>query len=101
MPDKVRMAKHCKFCIAQKAELGGGTGQYGMLQDQDMADNDPEEGVHFNYPHVVAPVLPQPIFVPMPPPSINLNKSLCLTPLISFSSNQSISSPGSNIINIY
>ena len=31
MPDEVRMTKRCKYKIAEKAELGDGTGQYDMM----------------------------------------------------------------------
>ena len=73
MPDEVRMAKHCKVCIAQKAELGDGTGQYDMLQDDDRADDDPEEGIPIEDPCL--DVLPLPN-----PPSTNSSTRSGLSP---------------------
>ena len=41
-PEEVRMAKACKYRIAQKADLGDATGEYDMMQEDDRADDDPE-----------------------------------------------------------
>ena len=62
MPDEVHMAKQCKYRIAQKAELGDGTGAYDMMVEESRADDDPEEGVPLD-----DPCNPQADLVPAPP----------------------------------
>ena len=65
------MTKHCKVRIAKKAELGEGTGQYDILEEEDRADHDPEEGIPANKSCLVALALPQPLLLHVPPPSTN------------------------------
>ena len=79
MPDEVRMAKHCKYGISQKAELGDATGEYDMMQEDDRADDDPEEGVPLEdrcdqHPPAVKRRLN---LVPIPPNASNLNATPC------------------------
>ena len=83
-PEEVRMAKACKYRIAQKADLGDATGDYDMMQDDDRADDDPEEGVPLDDPGIVEPLLEEahvvPRRVPVPPPLVNRTGNLGLSP---------------------
>ena len=71
MLDEVRMAKSSKYRISHKAELGNGTGQYGMILEDDHADDDPKEGVPLDNPGIVAPVFSEANPVPVVPPLVS------------------------------
>ena len=73
MPEEIGMAKSCKYCISQKAKLGDGTGQYDMMQEDDCADDDPEEGVPLDDPGVIVPIFAEHSPVPAVPPLGNTN----------------------------
>ena len=71
MPDAVRMAKRCKYRIADKAELCDGSSHYNMMRGNDAADVDPEGGIPVDDPCDVMPPVTLPV-VPVVLPHVPL-----------------------------
>ena len=79
-PDKVRMAKSCKYRIAQTADLGDGTGEYDMMQDDNRADDEPKEGILLDDQGILAPNFAKTNMVPVPHPLVDCTSNRSLSP---------------------